>query len=77
VVVSAPEVLPPAPQALPPAWAEVAWCAAGRATVCTERAVAPALEPSRTLPLGRYHLHYCRPLEPVDGSEVSPLDWSV
>jgi hypothetical protein len=65
------EALPSALRALPPAQIEVAWCADGRATVCPELAVASVLEPSHTLPSGRYRPHYRPLLQPVGGSKVS------
>jgi hypothetical protein len=67
----------PAPEALLPSRAEMAWCVSGRATVCPEWVVAPALESSRALPSERYHPHYRPLVESVGGSEVSPSDWHI
>jgi hypothetical protein len=64
----------PAPEALPPAQAEVARCVSGRATAWSERAVPPALEPGRMLLSGQYRLHYILPLEPMGGGEMLPPD---
>jgi hypothetical protein len=43
----------------------------GRDSVHPDRAVPPALEPDRAVAPGRYHPHYCPPLEPVGDSALS------
>jgi hypothetical protein len=76
-VAPTPMVLLPALRALLPTRAEVAGRASGRVVVWSEWVVAFALGLGRRLPLGRYGTHYRLPLGPVDGSDVSHLDWFV
>jgi hypothetical protein len=73
VVAPSLDTIPSVPWALPSTRAEVVWCVGGRIIAYPERTVALMLELSWALPFGCY----CPLLELVDGSEVSPSDWSV
>jgi hypothetical protein len=74
---SAPDAVVPACWVVPSIGGDVEACMDSRGIVCPNWEVPSTLEPGRVVASGWYRPHYCLLLEPVGGSVLSTIDWSV
>jgi hypothetical protein len=71
------QAVAPACGAVPPGGGDVEARMGGRGSVRPDRAVLPVLESGRAVVSGRYRPYYHLSLEPMGGSALSILDWSI